>query len=317
MKIREIYDFIVKKGLEKDPRSKKQIRDEMNKIRREYKKLGPEDKKAFDAERLKHPFADTRILHGDPERPIRTIMFGIDISGEELLTAYLMNERGAGIDLAMSHHPSGKALANLYNVMSMQKDILKGLGIASNAVESLMAERMEEVSRRFLPINHQRTTDIAKLLDIPFMCVHTPADNHVTYFLNKLFNRKKPKKVKDVLKILKSIPEYQDAMCHSAGPRLIAGKEKNDAGKIFVDMTGGTEGPKKIFARLSQAGVNTIIGMHMGEEHLKAAKAEFLNVIIAGHISSDALGANLVLDELMKRHNLNIIPCSGFRRVKR
>lgn len=317
MKVREIYEFVVKKGLDKDPRTKSEIKNELARVHREYRKLKKEDKKCFDKEKLKHPFADTRILYGDEKKHIRTIIFGIDIGGEELLTAYLLNEKGAGIDLAMSHHPSGRALAGLYNVMHVQADILERLGVRAEVAKSLMEERIEEVSRKYLPMNHQRNIDIAKLLGIPFMCVHTPADNHVTHFLKKLFDRKKPKKVQDILRLLKGIPEYQDAMTNGVGPRLIAGKESNKAGKIFVDMTGGTEGSKKVFARLSQAGVGTIIAMHLGEAHFKAAKAEFLNVIIAGHIASDTLGINLILDELTKKYNFNIIPCSGFTRIKR
>jgi putative NIF3 family GTP cyclohydrolase 1 type 2 len=137
------------------------------------------------------------------------------------------------------------------------------------------------------------------------------------HFLERLFDRKKPARVRDVLQLLKTIPEYQDAMVNGTGPNLIAGKENNKTGRIFVDMTGGTEGSKKVFARLSQVGVGTIVAMHLSEEHFKKAKAEFINVIIAGHIASDTLGLNLILDELTKRYNFNIIPCSGFARVKR
>ena len=82
-------------------------------------------------------------------------------------------------------------------------------------------------------------------------------------------------------------------------------------------MTGGTEGPKRIFPRLSQAGVGTIVAMHLSEEHFKHAKTELINVVIAGHIASDTLGLNLLLDKLMKKENMRIIPCSGFVRIRR
>ena len=317
MRLEEIYKLVIKKGLEKDPRTKKELKDELARIRGEYRTLKGGDKRCFDKDNLKHPYADTRILYGDRKKPIRTIMVGVDIGGEELLTAYLLNEKGAGIDLAMSHHPSGKALSNLHSVMHVHTDILHQFGVDIDIAKAIVEERLEEVSRRFSRLNHERSIDIAKLLNIPFMCAHTPVDNHVTHFLKKLFEKKKPKRVQDVLRLLKAIPEYTDAMAKGTGPTLIAGKESNKVGKIFVDMTGGTEGSKKIFARLSQAGVNTIVGMHLGEEHFKVAKAEFMNVVIAGHIASDTVGLNLVLDELMKKYDFNIIPCSGFVRVKR
>ncbi|MCM8761492.1 MAG: NGG1p interacting factor NIF3, partial [Candidatus Omnitrophica bacterium] len=70
-------------------------------------------------------------------------------------------------------------------------------------------------------------------------------------------------------------------------------------------------------SRLSQAGVGTIVAMHLSEEHFKHAKEEFINVIIAGHIASDTLGLNLLLDEIEKVEDIKVIPCSGFVRVKR
>ena len=57
--------------------------------------------------------------------------------------------------------------------------------------------------------------------------------------------------------------------------------------------------------------------MHMSEDHFKYAKDEHVNVVIAGHIASDALGMNLLLDELEKAGKFDIIPCSGFVRIKR
>lgn len=317
MKFREIYEFVIKKGIETDPRTKKEIKDELSRIRREYGKLGRIDKKYFDQEKLKHPFSDTRMLYGNSKINVRTVMVGIDVGGEELLVAQSLNEKGAGIDLAIGHHPSGKALCGLDQVMHVQTDVLVKQGLDRNVAKSLMKDRIAEVSRRVSSSNHDRSVDIAKLLDIPLMCVHTPADNHVVHFLKELFAKKKPKKVVDVLTILKLIPEYQDAMGKGVGPNLISGKEKNKTGKILIDMTGGTEGSKRIFARLSQAGVGTIIAMHFSEEHYKMAKAEFMNVIIAGHIASDNLGLNLLLDKLVKKSDINIIPCSGFVRFCR
>ena len=46
----------------------------------------------------------------------------------------------------------------------------------------------------------------------------------------------------------------------------------------------------------------------------KKAQEEHMNVIIAGHIASDNLGLNLVLDTLEKKDKFKILPCSGFRR---
>ena len=318
MKLRDIYNLAVKNGIAKDPRKKSEIREALDKARKEYRKLNGADKKAFDAERFKNPYSDTRILYGDPDKDIRTVMVGIDMEGPELLLADRLNQTDRqAIDLVMAHHPEGVAWAKLYDVMALQANVLNKFGIALKVGEDLLKERAEEVSRLLAPANHFRSIDIARLLDIPFMCVHTPADNHVADYLQKLFDRNKPKKLSQVTALLKRMPEYADGLKKGAGPRILIGEADKDAGRVFVDMTGGTEGPKRVYARLSQAGVGTIVGMHLSEEHFKYAKDEHINIVIAGHIASDTLGLNLLLDEIEKKGALNIIPCSGFVRIKR
>lgn len=317
MRLIDIYNFVIKKGLEKDPRTKKEIDEELAKARKEFQSLKGIDKKSYDKEAFCHPYVDTRILYGDPNSDIKSIMVGIDMEGPEILAADRLNERGEGVDLVMAHHPEGAAWAGFYGVMHMQAVVLKNFGIPLEVGRHLLKERIEEVARAVSPSNHARAVDIARLLDIPLMCVHTPADNHVANYLQRLFDRKRPKKLSQVLAILKNIPEYSDALKKKAGPRILIGNPDKAAGKVFVDMTGGTEGPKKIFARLSQAGVGTIVSMHLSEEHFKSAKDEQINIVIAGHIASDTLGLNLLLDELEKKAKFKIIPCSGFVRIKR
>lgn len=82
-------------------------------------------------------------------------------------------------------------------------------------------------------------------------------------------------------------------------------------------MTGGTEGSKEIFEKYANSGVSTLVGMHLSEEHLENAKKAKLNVVIAGHISSDNLGLNLLFDELEKEEKLEFIGISGFERIKK
>lgn len=317
MRLIDIYRLAIEKGIDKDPRAKAKIKSILNNEKKEFRKLRGVDRETYDTERLKNPYSDTRILYGDPNKKIKTIMAGIDMESSELLAADRLNERGLRIDLVMAHHPEGGAWAGLYGVMEMQANILEKFGIPRDVAKDQLKERIDEVKRGLSPANHFRSVDIARLLDIPFMCVHTPADNHVADYLQRLFDSRKPKKLSNVMALLKGIPEYQDGMRKNAGPKILIGDPDSKAGKVFVDMTGGTEGPKKVFARLSQAGVGTMVVMHLGEEHFKNAKDEHINVVIAGHIASDNLGFNLLFDSLREKSEFNIIPCSGFIRVKR
>jgi hypothetical protein len=185
-----------------------------------------------------------------------------------------------------------------------------------NVAEGILSGRIAEVGRNLMPLNHNRAVDVARLLDIPMMCVHTPADNLVTNFLTRLFEEKKPETVREVVKILKELPEYAAAVKLNSGPTIVVGSEKRRPGKIFVDMTGGTGGAKEAYEKMAIAGVGTLVGMHIAEGHRKEAEKYNINVVIAGHIASDSLGMNLFLDE-MEQRKVAILPTSGLIRVNR
>ena len=56
--------------------------------------------------------------------------------------------------------------------------------------------------------------------------------------------------------------------------------------------------------------------MHAPEDHREEAKKHHINMIVAGHMVSDSIGANLFLDELEKK-GLEIIPFGGLIRYSR
>ncbi len=317
MKLSEFYKNAISIGIQNDPRGKDFVFNELSRRKKDYEELKPKEKEVFDLEQLENPYSDSRILHGTGDEEINTVLAGIDIEVGEILLAEALKNKGVSIDLIISHHPEGRAYANLYSVMYMQADILHRFGVPINIAESLMEGRIKEVERKLMPVNHTRAVDAARLLNIPFMCLHTPADNMVATYLQRLFDDKKPYLVEDVIGLLKEIPEYKEAEKNNAGPKILIGAKNRKAGKIFVDMTGGTEGSKDIFQSLSLSGVNTIVAMHLSEDHRKEAEKNHLNVIIAGHIASDNLGLNLLFDKICEQQRLNILECSGFKRVQR
>jgi len=300
-----------------DPRGKEAIAKAFARVEKEYEALKEKDREFFDKEKLTNPYADTRILNGDDAAEIKKALVGVDMEVGEVLLADRLNEKGKKIDLIIAHHPEGRAMANFYEVMNMQTDIWSKFGVPINTAEGLMKDRIKEVERRVSPGNHTRAVDAAKLIGIPMMCIHTPADNHVASYLQELFDSKKPEILTEVVEVLKEIPEYRNAAKRNAGPRILFGEPKNRVGKIFVDMTGGTEGPKDIFEKLEAAGVGTIVAMHLGEEHFKNVQKGHINIVIAGHISSDTLGLNLLFDKVEKEDKIEFIGCSGFERISR
>ena len=317
MKIGQIYDLAVSMGIKADPRPKRDMEKLLKQEKEDYDKLDEKERDDFDTERLTNPYADTRILYGDRGTEVKNILAGVDMEAQEILLADRLREKGKPVDLVLAHHPEGKSLAALADVMGVQADIWHMAGVPINIGEAILEGRQSEVMRSVLPLNHQRSVQTAELLDVPLMCVHTPCDNLVNGFLQKQFDRKSGQlTLGEVVEHLKCIGEYKKAVRLNAGPRVVVGSEKRRAGRIMVDMTGGTGGPSESMERLADAGVGTLVGMHMSEKNRKEAEKNKINVIIAGHDSSDSIGMNLLLDEIEKK-GVNIIPCSGFTRVSR
>lgn len=316
MLLKDVYKLCIELGIKYDPRPSEEIEKYLVRTVKKYSEMKKEEQEYYDKERLNNPYSDTRILNGNLDCGVQRILAGIDIETSEILLADRLREKGEKIDLILAHHPEGRALAGLYQVMHLQEDILAQLGVPINVAEDLLSSRVSEVERGLMPLNHNRSVDAAKLLNFSFMCVHTPADNMVNTFLEKLFQEKRPDTVADIMTILKELPEYRKALAIGTGPKIVVGKKNRRIGKIMIDMTGGTSGSEDVYAKLSAAGVGTIIGMHMGEKHRKEAEKNHINVVIAGHMSSDSLGMNLLLDELEAK-GLEVLPCSGLTRVKR
>ena len=317
MNLTEFYRFVIEEGISRDPRGVERVKLDMKRRKEEFEKLDEAKKHEFDQETLFNPYSDTRILN-DSGAEIKSILVGIDIETPELLLADRLRSRGKNINLALAHHPEGRAYANFYGVMGMQADILNKYGVPINIAEDLLEKRIKEVSRKVMPINHFRAADAARLLDISFICVHTPSDNFVATYLQELVDEKKPERVEDAIELLKQIPEYREAILRGNAPKVVVGSESRRAGKVFVDMTGGTEGSVEALEKLSLSGIGTIVGMHMSDKHYENAEKVHINVVIAGHMASDTLGLNLILDRAIKKFgSLNIIPCSGFYRVER
>ena len=317
MRLQDIYDTAVRSGIAADPRGEDGVERVLERVRKDYDALAAEKRWEFDQERLTNPFVDTRILVGSPETEVKGILVGIDMEVGEVLLADTLRSQGRQVDLVLAHHPEGRALARLEEVMGVQADVWRNFGVSIAYGDAVMTERMDEIMRALHPRNNERVVAAARLLGLPFMCCHTPADNNVNAYLQRKCDELGTDgTVEELIDLLKAIPEYREAVLQGMGPVIFEGSGNRRTGKIMVDMTGGTSGPVDSISKLAAAGVGTIVGMHMGEAHRKKAKAEKISVVIAGHSSSDSLGMNLIIDEY-ERQGVEVIGCSGFTRVSR
>jgi len=313
MKIQDIQNLSVQMGIQADFRGKDGVQRFLDNKKKKFQRLSLSEQDEFDKEELENPYMDSGVFNVSDDKEIKRVLVGIDIEPAEILLA----DKLGNIDLVIAHHPEGRGLAQLADVMHLQADVLSQYGVPINIAESLMKVRISEVARGVNAINHQRSVDMARILGVNLMGSHTPTDNLAAKFLKNLVEERKPETVGEIISLLKELPEYQEAMKIGVGPKIFVGNPENRVGKIAVsEITGGTEGSTKMYEKMSQAGIGTVIAMHTSEEHRKEAEAAHINIVIAGHMSSDSLGMNLLMDALEKQ-GVEIIACSGFTRFSR
>jgi putative NIF3 family GTP cyclohydrolase 1 type 2 len=313
MKLEEIYQLNIEQGIRSDLRGPAAVRKQLETVRKQYSKLSKEDQSEFDTEMLINPYPDSRLAFGSLDKNVKKVLAGIDMQTAEVLIADKLGD----IDLIIAHHPEGRSLAELDEQMHLQAEVLADYGVPINIAQGIMRERITEIARRLHGKNTEQVIDAARLLNIPYLNAHTTCDNQSANFVKQEVDKAKPKFVSDVMAILKSIPEYQMAAKQGAGPMIFSGSAGNYCGRVVVtEFTGGTEGSKMMYERMSHAGIGTILSMHISEESRKEAEKNHINVVVAGHMSSDSLGMNLFLDQLEKR-GVEIIPTSGLIRVSR
>jgi hypothetical protein len=317
MKLKDLFNTAIKIGIDNDPRDKKELNLQLKELKDAYNCLPKDEKELFDKERLTNPYGDSHISF-DSKRTIKTVAVGIDMETPEVLLVNELNRRGKNIDAIWGHHPEDKGLAMLAQVMAIHKFCNAKAGIPISIAEHVHEARIAAINRAVAPANHTRPIDATKLLNITYFNTHTPADNCVWTYLSKKVAKAKPRKLKDVVNFLLKEPEYKDAVNHGAGPAIFYGSADNFAGRVVIDMTGGTEGAEEIYKAYARAGVGTLVGMHYSEKHKKAAEKAKINLVVAGHMASDNIGMNILIDNIEKKHGkLKIVEMSGFKRFKR
>jgi hypothetical protein len=262
-------------------------------------------------------YPDSAIISGEFEKEIRNLYVSIDTDTAEVLLVKELINSGLNIDGILSHHPVGKGYYLLPGVIEIQRDnwIKFGVGkvIADKLLKKMVFEETIETKG-----NQLGTENACRKLNIPLMCIHTPIDNIIQNFFERLFAYKNNLSLDEALEIVKKIPECSQSALNGDAPFIVNGEDSNSKsiGKIMVDMTGGVDPPDEIFLQLKKAGIETIIGMHYGIDNINAMIKSNISALVCGHLACDSVGLNIFCDSLEK-NSVNIINGSGFYRYKR
>ena len=231
-----------------------------------------------------------------PGEDIKRVLAGVDMDTAELLLA-----KELGYDCVVSHHPKNTNVEML-DVMDKHILNLEELGVPRNKSQKALAPRKDELSYNQHVSNSRRSESAAKLLNMPYLSLHTPADRIGEAMVQKLMDDKfadKPEtKLEDICKVLEELTEYKNS---ARKPVIRVGSKDSYAGKIYVLMAGLTGPGAPILKQYFEGGVGTLVLMHIPEKDVKELKEHGVgNVVVAGHMSSDSLGMNKIAQEWRK-----------------
>jgi len=233
----------------------------------------------------KMPYDTNIIVKG---KNIRKVLIGIDMETPELLLAQQL-----GYDCVVSHHPKAEAsVVDFAKVMDVQIHRMVKAGVPINKAQKALRKKQLSVDLSQHASNYDRVGSAAKLMNLPYLNIHIPADfiteKIVQTRLNKAFDDKPETKLKEIIEELNSWEYYKGKI---AQPVIRVGSGDDYAGKIEVLMAGGTSGGVDVYKSYFEAGVGTIIAMHVPEDVKKAVQEQNIgNIIIAPHMPSDSIG---------------------------
>lgn len=251
--------------------------------------------------------ADTQIYH--PGEGIKRILIGIDIGSAELQLA-----KSLGFDLAIAHHPQGgKASLHFAEVLKNHIRQMVAAGVPREVAERAIEEKSFEARVGAHMGNYDHVPSIARLLDLPFMNIHTPLDEIGRQRMADVVGRAAPElTVVELVTLLKErLPELRQAETEID---IRVGEPENRIGRAVVSHGAGTNGGYPVAKAYFDHGVDTLIYIHCSPADSKRLREEFSrrekNLIITGHVASDSLGINPFIAELLRR-GLEVVPISG------
>ncbi|MDH5792974.1 MAG: Nif3-like dinuclear metal center hexameric protein [Candidatus Bathyarchaeota archaeon] len=239
---------------------------------------------------------------------IRKVLFGIDAGVSELLLA-----KQLGCDAVIAHHPvGGTAAINFHQVFKRHIQQMVLAGVPLEEAEKVVAKKLEQLEVEAHTRNYAQAVDVAKLLKMPYMNIHTPLDEVGRRIMSERINKRirKNSTVQDVVSALKGLSEFKNAITEI---KIRLGKTENPTGKVVVSHGAGTNGGYEIAKTYFKHGVGTLIYIHISAGDLEKLQADDAgNLIVTGHIASDSVGINPLIKELKKRNisvtSIGVIP---------
>lgn len=242
-----------------------------------------------------------------PGNNIKKILIGIDIGAGELLMA-----KNLGYDLVIAHHPV--SVAGKYQVYAGHFDHMVAAGVPEEEARRAVDARFETLGLADHVFNHDHVSSSAELLQMPFMNIHQACDEMGRRILQETIDAQlqanPDSTLGQVVEALKTLPEFETALTDI---KILMGSPDTRAGKVKVAHGAYTNGGYEVATAYFKNGIGTVAYIHVMAEHLKKLREDNLgNLIVTGHIVSDEIGINPLIDALVER-GMEVHPISGLR----
>jgi hypothetical protein len=229
---------------------------------------------------------------------IRKVLFGIDAGVPELLLAKQFR-----YDAVIAHHPQGgNAAVNFHQVFKRHIQQMIAAGVPREEAENAVRNKLQALEVQGHARNYAHAVDVARLLKMPYMNIHTPLDEVGRKIISEKVSSRVTENstVQDVVSALEELSEFKNAVTEI---KIRMGKAENLAGKVVVSHGAGTNGGYEIAKTYFKYGIGTVVYIHIGPIDLEKLKAENKgNLIVTGHIASDSVGINPLIHEIEKRN---------------
>ena len=248
---------------------------------------------------------DSAVHH--PGRGIRRLLAGIDLRAPELALA-----KGLGYDAVLTHHPVGVATLHFHRVLERHVDQMIAAGVPKAVARAAVDETAE--ARRVLDsmTNYDHDPSIARLLDMPYLNIHTPLDEiGRRRIADAAASLPAESTVADLVqRLTEAFGEFRSA---ATRVEVLVGRGTHRLGRVVVSHGAGTNGGYPVGKAYFEHGVDTLLYIHCRPDDARRLEAEFgatKSLVVTGHIASDSVGINPYVDRL-RREGLQVTTASG------
>ncbi|TAH63996.1 MAG: hypothetical protein EWM50_00610 [Gottschalkiaceae bacterium] len=227
---------------------------------------------------------------------IKKILFGIDIDSSDLYYA-----KANGYDAVIAHHPQA-SIINAHEVYKDHVKVMNKYGVPEEAAQKAIEDKYEMLKISAMSANYDSTISVAKMLNMPFLNIHQPLDEIGRRLMQDKVDqacKDENATLEDVIKALSSFKEMQVARTKV---ELLIGDENGKAGKTVVAHGTYTNGGYDVANAYFENGVNTVVYIHITyPDYIRLKKENKGNLIVSGHIASDAVGINPFVEALREK----------------